>query len=132
MIGDYQIIGINLVGRPGDALKNVGVGYPLQFDLWFTFFMNGLDFNPGGIRQKRADDETRTVAERLHSEQRVGLLVGQFDEAAQFCGRENHAGLNLTESNDKGNCSSSPAITILAQSVQSVARDFSNRPRSKQ
>ena len=51
----------------------------LQFELRLVFFVNGLDFNFGGVGQKRADDETRTVAERVHAEQGVRRLMGQFN-----------------------------------------------------
>jgi len=65
-----------------DAFKNVSGGNPRQFDFRFVLFVNGLDFNFPGIRQKRTDDEAGFVAQRVHSEKRVRRLVFQFDNAS--------------------------------------------------
>jgi hypothetical protein len=60
--------------------------------------MGRLDFNFGGVRQQRADDEARTVAERVHSQQGVGRLVRQFNQAAQLIFGQQHDNKRLTGS----------------------------------
>jgi hypothetical protein len=35
----------------------------------FVFFVDGLDFNPVGVGQERANDEPGLVTERLHAQQ---------------------------------------------------------------
>jgi hypothetical protein len=62
-----------------------------------------MDFDFGGVRQQRADNEARTVAERVHSEERVRRLVRQLNQAAQLFGRENHVGESVTKPGTKGN-----------------------------
>ena len=63
--------------------------------------MHRLDFDFLGIRQQRADDDAGLVAQRLHPEQRVRRLMGQFNQAAQFVRRENHK-KGLAQSRDEG------------------------------
>ena len=54
--------------------------------------MHGLDLDFFGVGQQRADDEAGLVAQRMHAEQRVRRLMGQFNEAAQFIFGEQHNG----------------------------------------
>jgi hypothetical protein len=92
MIGDDQVVSVDGIGRFGDAFKNIRFWNPLEFEPGFIFFVNRLDFDLLCVGQQRADDKTRFVAERLHSEQRVRRLMGQFNEAAQFIFGEQHNG----------------------------------------
>ena len=92
MIGDHQVVGINLAHRFGDGLKDIGFRNPLQFKRRLVFFVDRLNGDFGGIRKQGADDEAGAAAKRMHPEQRVGRLVGQLNEAAQLFARENHAG----------------------------------------
>ena len=89
-IRDDEVVGINLVRRFGDGLKDIGFGNPLQFKRRFVLFVRGLDFDFGGVRKQGADDEAGPVAQRLHSEQRVGRLVGQLNQAAEFVFGQQH------------------------------------------
>ena len=102
MIRDDEVVGINCIGQLGDAFKNIRVGNPLQLELRPVLFMHGLDFDFFGVGQQRADDEAGLVAERLHAEQRVRRLMGQFDEAAQFVFGEQHNIKSLLESFPQG------------------------------
>ena len=70
-IGDDQVVGINAIGRLGNAFKQSGFVDALQLKLRLVLFVGGLDFNLCGIGQKGADDEARLVTERLHAQQRV-------------------------------------------------------------
>ena len=56
------------------------------FGMAATLFMGGLDFHPGSVRQQRAHYQTGAVAQRVHSQQGVRRLMGQFDQATQFGG----------------------------------------------
>ena len=64
----------------------------LQREPGLVFFVNRLDLDFGGVGQKRADDQARTIAQRVHAQQGVRRRVFQFHQTAQFIGRENHAG----------------------------------------
>jgi len=44
----------------------------------------------GGVWQQGADDEARAIAQRLHSEQRVGRLMGQLNQAPEFVFGQQH------------------------------------------
>ena len=69
----------------------------LEREPGFVFFVNRLDFDLGGIRQKRANHETRAVAQRVHAQQRVRRLMDQFNQAVQFIFGQQHDGKRLAE-----------------------------------
>ena len=69
MIGDDQIVGIDAIGRFCDTFEQAAPMNALQLELRFAFFMNGLDLDSGGVRQQRADNEARMIAERVHPKQ---------------------------------------------------------------
>jgi hypothetical protein len=56
-----------------------------------------LDFDFGGIGQKRANDQTRTAAQRLHSQQHVRRLMHQPNQAVQFIFGQQHDDKRLAE-----------------------------------
>ena len=91
-IRDDQVVGVNGIGQLGDAFKHVRVWNPLQLERGLVLFMHGLDLNFFGIRQERADDDAGFVPQRLHPQQRVRRLMGQFNETAQFIFGEQHIG----------------------------------------
>ncbi len=90
MIRDDEVVGVNGICQFGDAFKHIRVGNPLQLERGLVLFMHGLDLDFFGVGQQCAGDNTGFVAERLHAEQRMRRLMGEFCQAAQLVTRENH------------------------------------------
>ena len=95
MIGDDEVVGIDGICERGDAFKNIRVRDPFQFELRLVLFMHRLNLDFFGVRQQRPDDDAGLVAERMHAQQRVRRLMGQFDQAAQFIFGEQHNGQRI-------------------------------------
>ena len=90
-VGDHEVVGINRLGQRGDALKHIGLGKADQFERGAVFFQHGLDLDFLGIRHERAHDQSGLIPQRMHAEQRMRRLVGEFNQTAQFIRCQYHA-----------------------------------------
>jgi len=56
-VGNDEIVGIDAAAVLGCAFEEVALGDALEFDGRFVFFVDGLDFDFGGVGQESAGDE---------------------------------------------------------------------------
>ena len=98
LIGDDQVVGVNAVGLGGDAFEETPA-------LWSRFSLNarlvllvhGLDFDLGGIRQKRPHHHPSAVRQQVHPQHLMGRVLFDIDQALEFFLGQDHDGDNLAE-----------------------------------
>ena len=65
---------------------------PRELEGRLVLFVDGLDFDLGGVRQERAHDHAGAVGQRVHAQQLVRRLVDQPSQTAEFVFRQQHDG----------------------------------------
>jgi hypothetical protein len=92
MIGDHQVVCVNAISLARDALEQTRLMQAPQLDGRLGFFMDRNDLDGRDVREERPNDEAGAIAERMHTQQRVGRPMLHFDKALHFIGRQDHAG----------------------------------------
>src|ERR1043166_5506537 len=91
VISDDEIVSINVLRLAAHTLEHTGLVNALKLNARFIALMHRLHFDVRGVRKKRANDDARAVAERMHSQECVRRAMPDLDQTFQFPVRQNHA-----------------------------------------
>ena len=96
-VGNHQVVSIHTVGFGCGAFEDIGFRYPFEFYDRFVLFVDGLEFNLGGVRHKRPRDKARAVSEGMKSEQLMRRTLSCLDQTVNFVLGQSHGPDNITE-----------------------------------
>src|SRR5258708_5243436 len=73
-VGNDEVVGIDATAVLGCASEDFAFGDALKLDGRFVFFVDGLDFDFGGVGEESAGDEAGTVVEGVQTEEAMGRV----------------------------------------------------------
>jgi len=91
-VGNDEVVGIDATAVLGCAFEDFAFGDALKLDGRFVFFVDGLDFDFGGVRDESAGDKAGTVVEGMQAQQAMGRMSLKIDETTKFFLGQKHRG----------------------------------------
>src|SRR4051812_28763994 len=90
MILDHKIVCKDLASPIGRAFEHSGVVQLLQLDSRFVFLVNRNSLDLRCLWVKRTNDNPRSIAQRVHTEERMRRAMLNVDKTVEFRLCQNH------------------------------------------